>query len=197
MPSTTTRALPIRFTKRTFSPGLFARSYLSAIIHLPTLMRALLSPRTSHALREQVMLAVTSVNDCRYCNWLHTGLALENGVDLAELQNLLESEGIHVQETPEAVAILFAKHFADTVRQPSAPAIQALERAFTPAQKREILAYIHAIYIGNLSGNSLDAWLARLRGQPVDTGNPVTEAVAAMLALPVLLAVRLANWSKH
>lgn len=143
------------------------------------------------------MLAVTSVNGCRYCSWLHTGAALENGVDLAELQSILESEGVHVQETPAAVAILFAKHFADTVRQPSASATQALERVFTPAQKREIMAYIDEIYIGNLSGNSLDAWLARMRGQPVDTGNPVIEAVAAMLALPVLLSIRWANRSKH
>ncbi|WP_160322488.1 carboxymuconolactone decarboxylase family protein [Aquabacterium parvum] len=197
MSSATASSLPARFTKRTFTPGLFVRSWSSAVIRLPTLIRALIAPRTSRALREQVMLAVTSVNGCRYCSWLHTGLALENGVDLTELQSILESEGIHVHETPEAVAILFAKHFADTVRQPSAAAVKSLEQVFTPAQKREVMAYIHAIYIGNLSGNSLDAWLARLRGQPVDTGNPVTEAVAATLALPVLLAIRWANRSKH
>ena len=37
------------------------------------------------------MLAVTSVNDCRYCNWGHTVLALRNGVDLAALRQTLHS----------------------------------------------------------------------------------------------------------
>ncbi|MDO9237211.1 MAG: carboxymuconolactone decarboxylase family protein [Aquabacterium sp.] len=197
MSSATAPSLPTRFTKRTFTAGLFARSMFSATMHLPTLALAMVSPRTSRALREQVMLAVTSVNGCRYCSWLHTGLALENGVDLAELQGILESEGIEVKDTPEAVAILFAKHFADTVRQPSAAAVQSLEQVFTPAQKREVMAYIHAIYVGNLAGNCMDAWLARLRGQAVDTGNPVTEAVAAIIASPILLAIWLANRDKH
>ena len=64
------------FRKRTFTLSLLARSLLGAALYLPVLLVALLRPTTSRALREKVMLAVSAVNDCRYCNWVHTGLAL-------------------------------------------------------------------------------------------------------------------------
>ena len=79
------------FSKRTFDLPLLVRSLGSAVVHLPVLAAALLIPSTSRALREKVMLAVTSVNDCRYCSYVHTRLALANAVDLDELQQLLDS----------------------------------------------------------------------------------------------------------
>lgn len=137
------------------------------------------------------MLAVTSVNDCRYCTWVHTGLALQNDVDLDELQHVLDAATFGRIDEREAVAILYGKHFADTVRQPSADAERALAAAWSPAQRAEIMAYIHAIYFANLAGNSADAWLARLRGDRVQDGHPVAEACAALLAAPALAAIRL------
>jgi AhpD family alkylhydroperoxidase len=142
-------------------------------------------------LREKVMLAVTAVNDCRYCSWVHTGLALENGVDIDALQQILDTQTFGTVNTREGVAILYAKHFADTLRHPGAEAERALAQAWkTPAERAEIMAYIHAIYFANLSGNSTDAWLARLRGQSVADGHPVAEALAAALSAPVLAAIR-------
>jgi AhpD family alkylhydroperoxidase len=179
------------FSKRTFSLPLLASSLGSAASHLPTLARALLRPATSAALREKVMLGVTAVNDCRYCSYVHTGLALDNGVDLDELQALLDRGTFGSVDEREAVAILFAKHFADSVRQPSAAARRALAEKFSAAQQREIMAYIHAIYFANLAGNSADAWLARLQGQRVHNGHPFAEAAAALLAAPVLAGIAL------
>jgi len=179
------------FSKRTFSLPLLAGSLGSAASHLPTLAGALLRPATSAALREKVMLGVTAVNDCRYCSYVHTGLALDNGVDLDELQALLDHGTFGRVDDRDAVAILFAKHFADSVRQPSAAARRALADTFSRAQQREIMAYIHAIYFANLAGNSADAWLARLQGRRVTDGHPLAEAVAALLAAPVLAGIAL------
>ena len=39
--------------------------------------------------------------------------------------------------------------------------------------------------------NAFDAWLARLRGVPVENGHPVAEALAALVSAPVLAAIRL------
>lgn len=179
------------FGKRTFTLPLLARSTLAALRSAPTLVKALARPTTSPALREKVMLAVTSVNDCRYCSWVHTGLALENGVDLSELQHVLDTQHFGDLSEKEAVAVLFGKHFADTSRQPSKDAESALQRAWSDTERAEIMAYIHAIYFANLSGNSADAWLARLRGVPVENGHPVAEALAAFMSAPVLAAIRL------
>ena len=45
------------------------------------------------------MLAVTSVNDCRYCNWGHTALALRNSVDLTALRQTLDSGSLSADST--------------------------------------------------------------------------------------------------
>lgn len=175
------------FRKRTFTLPLLGRSLAAAGISLPTLAHALLRPSLSPALREEIMLAVTSVNDCRYCSWVHTGLALENGVDMDSLGMLLGRDLISVDER-EAVAILFGKHFADSVRQPSKVARDKLQQHFNAGERREIMAYIHAIYFANLTGNSADAVLARLRGQKTE-GNFIVQLIAALLGAPVLTAI--------
>ncbi len=151
--------------KRRFNAPLFIRSLASAILSLPVLAAALLIPSTSRALREKVMLAVTSVNDCRLCNYVHTRLALANGVDLDELQHLFDTGTLGNAEGRDAIAILFAQHFVDTERQPSRAARAALAREFNAYQRAEIMAYIHAIYFANLSANTVDAWLARMSGR--------------------------------
>jgi AhpD family alkylhydroperoxidase len=179
------------FSKQTFSLPLLARSLAAATVRVPVLVVALVRPATSRALREKVMLAVSSVNDCRYCSWVHTELALANGVDLAGLQEVLDHETFGEVASGEATAILFGQHFAATARQPTAEARAALAREFTIYQRAEIMAYIHGIYFLNLSGNSYDAWLARFAGQKVETGHPTAEAVAALLLAPVLAVVKL------
>ncbi|MCC1496655.1 carboxymuconolactone decarboxylase family protein [Alcanivorax sp. 1008] len=179
------------FRKRTFTLPLLGRSLAAAGITMPILIHALIRPSLSPALREEIMLAVTSVNDCRYCSWVHTGLALENGVDMDSLNALLGrdlgSDPGSVEER-EAVAILFGKHFADSVRHPSKVARDKLQQHFNAGERREIMAYIHAIYFANLTGNSADAVLARLRGQKTE-GNLLVELIAALLGAPVLGAI--------
>ena len=100
------------FRKRVFTLGQFLNMLFQAIIRLPTLVAALIKPKTSPQLREQVMLACTSVNDCRYCAWAHTHLALKNGVDIEAMNALLASSDNPLGGEQEGIAILFAQHFA-------------------------------------------------------------------------------------
>lgn len=178
------------FTKRTFTLPLLAASAAAAVRRLPVAVQALRQPVTSRALQEQVMLAVTGVNDCRYCDWVHTGLALQEGVDVAALHRELSGAG-HALGEREAVAVFFAQHFADTVRQPTPDAMARLQAHFTSAEQQEILAFIHLIYFANLSGNSMDALLARLAGREVPDGHLAAELLAGLLAAPILAGIRL------
>ena len=176
-----------QFSKRTFTLPLLATSLGALILYMPVRWITLVKPATSRAMREKVMLGVTSVNDCRWCSWLHSGIALKHGVDLAELQSLLDRSTFGAVDEREATAVLFAQHFAETRRRPTPAARLALARQFTPWQRMEIMAWIHFIYFANLSGNSADAWLARLRGWEVADGHPLAEALAGLVAAPVLL----------
>jgi AhpD family alkylhydroperoxidase len=178
--------MPKTFAKRTFTMPLLLRSFGAAVLYMPVMWIALVKPATSRALREKVVIGVTSVNDCRWCSWLHTGIALRHGVNLDELQSLLGSGTFATVDEREATAILFAQHFADTLRHPTPAARLALAKQFTPYQRMEIMAWIHFIYFTNLSGNSADAWLARFRGWKVANGHPFPEALAGLVAAPVL-----------
>jgi hypothetical protein len=100
-------------------------------------------------------------------------LALANAVDLDQLRQLLDSGTFDNVDERDAVAILFAQHFADTARRPSDEARAALARKFNAYQRLEIMAYIHAIYLANLSANSVDAWLERLRSKKSSNGTAV------------------------
>jgi AhpD family alkylhydroperoxidase len=174
------------FAKRTFTLPLLVRSFGALVLYAPVRWISLVKPATSRALREKVILGVTSVNDCRWCSWLHSSIALKHGVDLDELQSLLEPGTFGTLDDREATAVLFAQHFADTLRRPTPEARRALARQFTPWQRVEIMAWIHFIYFSNLAGNSADAWLARFRGQEVADGHPLPEAIAGLVAAPVL-----------
>ena len=83
------------YSKRTFSLVGFVRSLAMNAIYMPRFLIALIKPSTSAALREQVMLGCTSVNDCRYCTWLHTNLALKNAVDVDELNEFMRETALH------------------------------------------------------------------------------------------------------
>ena len=175
------------FAKRTFTMTLLLRSMGAALLYMPIRWIALVRPAIPRGLREEVFLGVTSVNDCRWCTWLHSGFALMHGVKLDELQSVLGSGTAGKVDEREATAILFAQHFADTLRHPTPEARLSLAKQFTPYQRLEIMAWIHFIFYTNLSGNCADAWMARFRGWKIVDGHPFPEAIAGLIAAPVLI----------
>ena len=135
-----------------------------AVSSLPTLIRALIRPTVPRALREKLMLEVTAVNECRYCQWGHTYLAVSQGVPLEEINQIFsgQDEALSARDEAEAAAILFAQHYAERREEYDPAAMEDLRRYYTPAQATEIVAYLRAITLGNLTGNALDALLERL-----------------------------------
>ena len=177
------------FTLSSFFSGLGRTAW-----QLPVFVRASRQPSTSVQLHRQVMLAVTSVTGCRYSTAILTRLAGNDGLDLRDLQALLDQRGGQ-QDDATAAAILFAQHFAGRQAKPSSAYQERLEAYFTPAQRHELLAVISAIYFANLCGNSADALSARLRGFRIEDGHLLAEILATLLCWPVLLAVHIAALS--
>jgi AhpD family alkylhydroperoxidase len=151
--------------KRTLTRDNFFRTVAGAVASVPVLLAALVRPKTSAALREKVMLGVTSINDCRLCSWGHTHWALANGVPLEEVNQILghEVESLEAANPAEAAAVLFARHYAENLDRFAPESIENLRRHYGDAQVAEILAYVRAITLGSLTGNTLEAVLGRLR----------------------------------
>ena len=151
--------------KRTLTPGNFFKTVANVVASGPVLLAALVRPKTSAALREKVMLGVTSVTDCRYCQWGHTHWAMAHGVPLEEVNQILghQIESLKAKNPAEAAAILFAQHYAENLDRFDPESIENLRKYYSDAQVAEILAYVRVITLGSLTGNTVDAFLGRFR----------------------------------
>jgi AhpD family alkylhydroperoxidase len=115
----------------------------------------------SGAFRERLMLAVTSVYGCRYCNWAHTREALKSGVAHEEIAQLVKGS-IDSCPDEEAVAVLYAQHWADSDTKPDKEAISRLVETYGLEKAEAINLVLRMIRVGNLTGNTWDALLAKI-----------------------------------
>jgi AhpD family alkylhydroperoxidase len=157
-------------TKRTLNARNCLRTVANVVVSSPVLLRALVRPRLSAALREKIVLGVTSINDCRYCKWGHTHWALASGVPLEEVNQILRHDiaSLEAKDPAEAAAILFARHYAENLDRYDPESVANLRRYYDDRQVAEILAYVRAITLGSLTGNTVDAFLGRFgrHGRP-------------------------------
>ena len=140
-------------------PLTLLRDMACLLRQLPAAWRILQRHSLAPALRERLMLAVSGVNRCRYCVYGHSVLALREGLDAGEIGALLGRDLTH-SPAAERIAIGYALHWAENDGRPD-PALRArLAEVHGAAVARDIDAALCFIRVGNLSGNTLDWWLA-------------------------------------
>ncbi|MBN1188430.1 MAG: carboxymuconolactone decarboxylase family protein [Dehalococcoidales bacterium] len=113
------------------------------------------------AFRERLMLAVTAVNGCRYCSYFHSKQALKSGLAPEEISQLLSGDVADCPEE-EAVALIYAQHWAETDAHPDPEAISRLQNEYGAEKAEAIHIMLRMIRLGNLLGNSWDYFLYRL-----------------------------------
>ncbi len=149
------------FKKRTYTPRAFVRDLCQFLADLPSFRDSIRSERVSRAFAEKIMLAVTQVNDCRYCAYGHTRMALRAGVAAQEITQILAGDLDGFPEE-EAVALAFAQHWAETGGHPDPDAERRFRGYYGPQVTAELLNWMRVINMGNLMGNTFDAILYRL-----------------------------------
>lgn len=146
--------------KRTYSVPQFL-SDVSAVVSNPRVVFKVAD--LPAPFRERLMLAVTAVNECRYCSYFHARQAVRAGLAREEVDHLLE--GV-IENVPldEAAAVFYAQHWAEHNGDPD-PAVRArLVEGYGEEKVQVIEMALLLIRIANLSGNSYDVWLARVSG---------------------------------
>lgn len=177
------------FRKCTYNkPGDFLSDFLSFIINSSLYVKNAKNKRISHKLREKLMVAVSGVLKCKYCSWLHSEMALSHGIDVADIQKLLSNE---LGEFPEeeAVALAFAQHYTETGGMVQEQAEKRLYEYYGREKAKDISGYIQIIFFGNLSGNTIDAFLERLKGYPAEGSNSWVEIIVFLLAGPYFFGI--------
>lgn len=114
---------------------------------------------------ERMMLAVTEVNGCPLCSYAHTKMALESGMSLEEIQNLLAGT-MDAIPSDELAAILFAQHYAETRGNPSEGSWQRIVDIYGLTTASGILGSIRTIMLGNAIGIPFGSLMDRVRGKP-------------------------------
>ena len=113
------------------------------------------------AFRERLMLAVTAVNGCRYCSYMHAKQALTEGIDANEVGALLD--GVVADSPSEEVpALLYAQHWAETRGSIDPAARRHVVARYGEEAVQAIELALRTIQMGNLTGNTLDYALYRL-----------------------------------
>lgn len=184
-------------SKRTLSADNFVKTVADVVASGPVLFEAALHPKISAALREKLFLAVSSINDCRYCKWGHTHWALAKGVPLEEVNQILvhQAESLEAKNPAEAAAILFSQHYAEQLDQFDPDSLENLRQFYSDAEVAEILAYVRFITLTNLTGNTVDAFLTGAHGQ--SKGSCFESVVAAAAAPLALLLTQLAKFDRQ
>ncbi len=150
-----------RFNKRTYGIGEFFGDISFLTKNVRNVRRVMRERWIPSAFRERLMLAVISVYGCRYCCWAHTREALRSGVDQEEIARLLAGSIDNCPEE-EAIALLYAQHWADSDARPHPEAVGRLEEAYGAERAEAINLILRMIRVGNLWGNTWDRFLYRL-----------------------------------
>jgi len=104
------------------------------------------------AFSEKIMLAVTGVNQCTYCSYLHTETALKKGVSQEEIEMLLEGTTEN-HDKEESIGLLFAQHWADTRGNTTEESREKLVNFYGKGRAFHIEFFIITVYTGNMSSN--------------------------------------------
>ena len=151
-----------KFNKRTYHGLREALRDFSAMVkhrkQIRTLMR---SDSLTEAFRERIMLTVTEVNGCRYCQYAHAKMALSAGLSASEIDSL-SSGAFHHCPPEEVPALLFAQHWAEENGSPDSAMRKKMHSIYGENKTRDMELVMRMIHMGNLMGNTWDLLIYKL-----------------------------------
>jgi len=127
--------------------------------------------------REELMLAVAKLNDCRYCTWGHHEWAYLSGVpeeELAHIENM-DPKGF---DRGKWVAISYVRALVSANYAEVSPELLAeLKQYYTAREIEEIALVARVMDIANRGANTWDAMRSRMQGNPANDSHLLDEIV--------------------
>jgi len=152
--------------KRLYSPEALYDQMKAMMVQIKDLRPKKDSERISKQFVERIMMAVTEVNGCRYCSYFHSRVALKEGIEKQEVEQLLSGDFVDAPRK-ELPALVFCQHYAESCGEPDPEAVARLDETYGSEIANQIREYIRMIMIGNTWGNAFDALRVRIKGKPV------------------------------
>jgi AhpD family alkylhydroperoxidase len=133
-------------------------------------------------LKERIMLAITQVNGCTMCSFVHTKIALSSGMELDQIKQLLDGDLANAPKE-ETVALLYAQEFAYTKESPSKESRARLIEEYGRDKANAIHAACYMITMTNGMGTSMDYFWSRLRFKRNKESNLGLEIINPLLTM--------------
>jgi len=178
------------FHQRIYTAGSFLKDLFYLFYKLPVIIGLFRNGEISKAFMEKIMIVVTAVNGCTYCTWFHAKTAVSSGISPEAVKNMLELQFHADADDFEMPALLYAQHYAETNRRPDPDMERRLTAFYGEKTAAHIRVIIRIIFFGNLSGNTFDAFLSRLKGVKAPGSNVVFETFFFLLFAIVFLPLR-------
>lgn len=137
-------------------------------------------------LKEEIMLAITEVNGCSMCSFVHTKIALSSGMSTLDIKKILDG---NTNDIPlkDAVAVLFAQNFAYSKEQVTTEGLRRIIEEYGREKSELILAACNMITMTNGMGTSMDHFYKRLqfkRNKKSTILNEITNPLLTMFLFP-------------
>ena len=163
--------------KRTIGTFHFFGEILSFACQLPTMYRIWQKHEIEAGFREELMLAVSKLNDCKYCTWGHHEWAHAAGISEDELDHIEhgDPEGIDRAKWV-AISYVVALISLDKSNVPS-ELTQEMRANYSAREIKEIELIAKIMDVSNRAANTWDALQSRLNGKPAHDSHVMDEFV--------------------
>ena len=167
-----------------------SRAFWSLPVHAARVAPTVFDKSIGGKLREEIMLAVSGVNECWYCQTAHRVFARAEGLTDNEIEIILEGGEAGLDEA-ESVALEFVRDLARNGFKGRNEELYArMDGLFSEEEKRAIESTAHVINFANRFGNTFDAARTKLLGGCEKTGAGALDmALVSALFLPGALYV--------
>jgi AhpD family alkylhydroperoxidase len=119
------------------------------------------SKRINKAFRERIMLAISGVNGCAMCSFVHTKIALAEGIPADQIKQVLGGDFADIPEA-EAVGVLYAQSYASGKEVIDSKSYQRLVDEYGDAKAHCIQQVCQIITFTTIMGITLDGLKQRL-----------------------------------
>ena len=171
--------------KRVFTVKQFRKLVFDAVYALNDVKSANKNSWISKEMRNHINLAVTEVNGCRLCSYKHAKEALELGMSDDDL-NMYLAGNIQTADKGEAVALMFAQHYAETMGEYSEDAWNQVIKTYGINAANGIMGNIKAIMCGNVHGIAVGALIDRVKGKAVE-GSGLCNEIAIVFSILIFI----------
>jgi len=183
------------YDKKMWTFGGCLADHAEVFSSLPKILDAYVGPNSvDPELNEAVMVTVNSVNSCPYCEGLHGELARMAGVE--DPDGLMKASSVEECRTfVDQPSITFARVFAENDGRG-----KKVEAAFTQLESKEGRGFANSVRAlcwfllwGSIGGNTINGFLARLKGKPKQNSSFLFELFFFAYYGPLFLIIAVVN----